>query len=140
VTFAGNIIQEIVPLRWKTKHFRNHKKKGQIYSNKYTNPEEVLQENIHQEKGIDTVAVGISSDGREIVIAANVKRRRGEVFEKGMRYVTRQSERAGISVSSDYGLHDGLYEDLIRRGCEAYFQTEKSTITIIAPEEVPQSP
>lgn len=73
-----------------------------------------------KEKRTDTVAVGISRDGKEIVIAANLKKRSEKAIRKGPKGTT--------YLASEFSLHDGRHEEAIQRACETFPQMRPTSV------------
>lgn len=98
--------------------------------------EESVWKNFFTEKRTDTIAVGISRDGKEIVIAGNLKKRTAEVLTLGMSKAAKkvvqrvQAKASGMGsmettqtpsyTSSSFGFHDSRHEEIIRGVIEAY--------------------
>jgi hypothetical protein len=76
---------------------------------------------IKKEGSMDTIAVGISRDGREITIAGNVKRREGVSSKsKGMKYTA-------------FGLSQERHESIIRDVVSKHPELREASVRVISP-------
>lgn len=83
-----------------------------------------------KERRMDTVAVGISQDGRHIVIAANIKKRTEQGIRKPLK---------GTFDNDEFGLHDGRHEAAIQRSVATFWHTRGCIISVLTPENPPQN-
>ncbi|PHH89606.1 hypothetical protein CDD83_5671 [Cordyceps sp. RAO-2017] len=84
-----------------------------------------------EEKRTDTVAVGFSHDGKDIVVAANLKKR----TKRGIRNAGKKCKYN----KSEFSLHDGRHDESIKRACAAFEATRGATVSVLVPEPAPES-
>jgi hypothetical protein len=79
----------------------------------------------------DTVAVGMTRDGRRLVLAANIKKRTAEaIWGKG--------KREGAKPDPDkFGFFDRRHDAIIDRVCKVFPETESAMITVLETEKRP---
>ncbi|KAI1087088.1 hypothetical protein F5B19DRAFT_91515 [Rostrohypoxylon terebratum] len=83
-----------------------------------------------KERSMDTVAVGISQNGKHIVVAANIKKR----TEQGIRKPAK-----GVFNKDEFGLHDRRHDEAIRRAFPTFPHTRGCIISVLMPKDQPQS-
>jgi hypothetical protein len=83
-----------------------------------------------KERRMDTVAVGISKDGKRIVIAANIKKRTEQGIRKPLK---------GEFVNNEFGLHDGRHDAAVRESFATFEQTRECIVDVLMPKRLPQS-
>lgn len=87
---------------------------------------------VKEEGGRDTIAVGISDDGRTVSIAGNVKRR----------YDGRRGTKSAFMADSgpgDFGLRKELHEGIIKEVIGQHPQFSKSVVQVVEPTVTPTS-
>lgn len=83
----------------------------------------------------DTTVVGITHDSKEIVIAANIKKRTIQAIKKRGKGGGQHSEYN----TTEFGFYDHRHEAAIQRVCETFPKPLWANITVLVPEDPPQN-